>query len=61
MVKRILLETVADETRLAVMEDGALCELHLDRPGEEKRTGNLYLGRVQNILPGMSAAFVDIG
>ena len=61
MVKRILLETVADETRLAVMEDGALCELHLDRPGEEKRTGNLYLGRVQNILPGMNAAFVDIG
>lgn len=61
MEKRILLESIADQTRLAVVEDGALCELHLERPGEEKLTGSLYLGRVQNILPGMNAAFVDIG
>ena len=61
MEKRYLLESVMGETRLAVLEDGKLCEMHLDRPGEEKLTGSLYLGRVQNILPGMNAAFVDIG
>ncbi len=61
MEKKFLLESVMDQTRLAVIEDGALCEMHMDRHGEEKLTGNLYLGRVQNILPGMNAAFVDIG
>lgn len=61
MKKEFLLETVRGQTRLAVIEDGALCELYHERPGSEKLSGNLYLGRVQNILPGMNAAFVDIG
>ena len=61
MEKKLLLERVMNETRLAVIEDGVLCEMYIDRPGEEKLTGNLYLGRVNNILPGMNAAFVDIG
>ena len=61
MKKEYLLETVRGQTRLAVIEDGALCELYYERPGSEKLSGNLYLGRVQNILPGMNAAFVDIG
>lgn len=61
MKKEFLLETVKGQTRLAVIEDGALCELYYERPGSEKLSGNLYLGRVQNILPGMNAAFVDIG
>ncbi len=61
MKKELLLETVAGQTRLAVIEDGQLCELYYERPGSEKLSGNLYLGRVQNILPGMNAAFVDIG
>ena len=61
MKREFLLETVRGQTRLAVVEDGALCELYYERPGSEKLSGNLYLGRVQNILPGMNAAFVDIG
>lgn len=61
MKKEFLLETVRGQTRLAVMEDSQLCELYYERPGSEKLSGNLYLGRVQNILPGMNAAFVDIG
>ncbi len=50
-----------DQTRLAVIEDGALCELYHRRPGSGDITGNIYLGRVENVLPGMNAAFVDIG
>ncbi len=61
MDKKFLMETVQGQTRLALIEDGALCELYYERPGGEKLSGNLYLGRVQNILPGMNAAFVDIG
>lgn len=61
MKREFLLETVRGQTRLAVVEDGTLCELYYERPGSEKLSGNLYLGRVQNILPGMNAAFVDIG
>lgn len=61
MKREFLLEAFCGQTRLAVLEDGALSELYYERPGEEKLSGNLYLGRVQNILPGMNAAFVDIG
>ena len=61
MKREYLLETVRGQTRLAVIEDSQLCELYYERPGSEKLSGNLYLGRVQNILPGMNAAFVDIG
>lgn len=61
-VKQILLmERVMDQTRLAVIEDGALCELYEQRPSGENLSGNIYLGRVENVLPGMNAAFVDIG
>lgn len=61
MKREYLLECVQGQTRLAVLEDSQLCELYYERPGSEKLSGNIYLGRVQNILPGMNAAFVDIG
>ena len=61
MRQTLLIERVMDQTRLAVIEDGALCELHIERPGSENLTGKIYLGRVENVLPGMNAAFVDIG
>lgn len=61
MKREYLLERVQGQTRLAVLEDSQLCELYYERPGSEKLSGNIYLGRVQNILPGMNAAFVDIG
>ncbi len=61
MKQTLLLERVMDQTRMAVVEDGALCELHIERPGSENLTGNIYLGRVENVIAGMNAAFVDIG
>lgn len=44
-----------------MIEDGRTRELYYERPGMEKLAGNIYLGRVENVLPGMNAAFVDIG
>ena len=61
MEKVLLLERVMDQTRLAVIEDGQLCELVRQRPNDDNLSGNVYLGRVENVLPGMNAAFVDFG
>lgn len=61
MKQTLLMERVAGQTRLAVIEDNALCELYYQRPDTENLSGNIYLGRVENVLPGMNAAFVDIG
>ncbi len=61
MVKDILIESSSGQTRLALLEDGELCEYYVERRGQEKLAGNIYLGRAANILPGMQAAFVDIG
>lgn len=49
------------ETRVAVMEDGTIVELLIDRWDTSDIAGNIYKGRVQRVLPGMQAAFVDIG
>ena len=43
------------------MEDSRLVEIHIDRGNTERHVGNVYLGRVVRVLPGMQAAFVDIG
>jgi len=51
----------ADECRIAVMEDGSLEELYIDRPSLASRVGNIYKGRVVNIEPGIQAAFIDFG
>ncbi|HEX2308841.1 MAG TPA: Rne/Rng family ribonuclease [Jatrophihabitantaceae bacterium] len=48
-------------TQIAVLEDGILVEHHVTRAAAASSAGNVYLGRVQNVLPGMEAAFVDIG
>lgn len=61
MKREMVLERVQAQTRLAVLEDGKLCEIYYERGDKTKLTGNIYAGRVQNILPGMNAAFVDIG
>jgi len=61
MKKVLLMERVMDQTRLAVIEDGQLCELIHERPNDDNLSGNIYLGRVENVLGGMNAAFVDIG
>jgi ribonuclease G len=49
------------ETRVAILEDGRLVELLHDRPEIQRTVGNIYLGKVEAVLPGMQAAFVDIG
>ena len=53
--------SVWGETRAAVLEDGLLVELYVERENSERIVGNIYKGRVENVLPGMQAAFVDIG
>lgn len=59
MAKEIVVNVGKRETRIAVTEDGKLVELHIER--EERVVGSLYKARVENVLPGMDAAFVDIG
>ena len=61
MKQTLLLESVMGETRLAVIEEDRLCELYLDCPGQSPAAGSIFAGRVENVLPGMNAAFVDLG
>jgi ribonuclease G len=61
-VKReILMSTTAEETRVAILEDEMLVELMVERPDSTRIVGDLYLGKVEAVLPGIQAAFVDIG
>lgn len=60
--KRELLVSVdVGEQRVAVLEDGKVAEVYLERPDRRSIAGNIYLGTVDNVLPGMEAAFVEIG
>ena len=59
--KKIICNDMAHETRVALVEDGDIVELFIERAGASDSTGNIYKGRVQRVLPGMQAAFVDIG
>jgi ribonuclease G len=61
-VKReILMNATARETRVAILEDDVLVELMVDRPDAARMVGDVYKGRVEAVLPGIQAAFVDIG
>ena len=60
-MKTILLNVVPEETRMALVEDGNLLAVEVERASHAHLVGNIYKGRVQNVLPGMQAAFVDIG
>ena len=61
MSNKILINSTSYETRIAFVENGNLAEFHLQRPTEKGLVGNIYRGRVVRVLPGMQAAFVDIG
>jgi ribonuclease G len=61
MGSEIVINNTERETRLALVEDGQLAEIHIERKGERGIVGNIYKGRVIKVLPGMQAAFVDIG
>jgi len=61
-VKReILINDGARETRVAILEDGLLVELLVERPESRRMVGDIYLGKVEAVLPGIQAAFVNIG
>jgi ribonuclease G len=61
MKREIVINAAFGETRAAVMEDKRLVELYLERDANQRVVGNIYKGRVENVLPGMQAAFVNIG
>jgi ribonuclease G len=61
MQQDILINWSPQETRVAVVESGAVQELHIERTLERGLVGNVYLGKVARVLPGMQSAFVDIG
>jgi ribonuclease G len=61
MKREILINANPRETRVAILEDDQLVELLVDRPEARRMVGDIYLGKVEAVLPGIQAAFVDIG
>src|SRR5262249_20730168 len=59
--RELLVSAGVTERRVAVLEDDKVAEVYLERPDRRSIAGNIYLGTVDNVLPGMEAAFVDIG
>jgi ribonuclease G len=61
MERLIISDVMQGQTRVAVMENDTLVEYYVERSGTENPAGNIYKGKVVNVLPGLDAAFVDIG
>jgi ribonuclease G len=61
MTNELVINARPHETRVALVENGVVVELYVNRGCEQELMGNIYLGRVVRVLPGMQAAFVDIG
>jgi ribonuclease G len=61
MNKELIVSTTPQETRVALLEDGVVAELFIEREAHRGHVGNIYRGRVTRVLPGMQSAFVDIG
>lgn len=61
MSAELLINCTPSETRVALVETGILQELHIERAAKRGLVGNIYKGRVSRVLPGMQAAFIDIG
>lgn len=61
MRKEIYISTMKKETRIAVLEDGQLAEMFFENPEQERMVGDIYLGKVARVLPGIKAAFINIG
>jgi ribonuclease G len=59
--KEVLINVTPQETRVAILENGMLHELYIERSRNRGLVGNVYKGRVARVLPGMEAAFIDIG
>ena len=61
MPSELVINVTSQETRIALIENGLLAELFIERRSEKGIGGNIYKGKVVRVLPGMQAAFVDIG
>src|SRR5713226_4636918 len=61
MSKELVISAAPHETRVAILEEGQLCEIYIEREKEFALVGSIYKGRVTRVLPGMQSAFVDIG
>ncbi|HTY59369.1 MAG TPA: Rne/Rng family ribonuclease [Bacteroidota bacterium] len=61
MKKEIIINAGANETRIAITEDGRLAELFVETANKEKMVGDIYLGKIAKVMPGIKAAFIDIG
>ncbi len=61
MYKQLIINVTEHETRVALLDDGNIAELYVDRGDDSDIAGNIYKGRVLRVLPGMQAAFVNIG
>ena len=59
MKRQILINAGQHETRVAILEDNVLVELMIDRHDAQRIVGDIYLGRVEGVLPGIQAAFVN--
>ncbi|MBT6391057.1 MAG: S1 RNA-binding domain-containing protein, partial [Candidatus Marinimicrobia bacterium] len=61
MKKEIFISESMGESRIAIVEDSTLVEVYVEKQDQQRMVGNIYKGQVENVLPGMQAAFVDIG
>lgn len=61
MSAQLLINALTSETRIALIENGLLQEVHIERPAQQIAAGNIYIGRVNRVMPGIQAAFIDIG
>ena len=61
MAEELLINNTAKETRIAVLEKGILQDIYIERETKQDLVGNIYKGKVVRVLPGMQAAFIDIG
>lgn len=61
MKKEIIINAAANQTRIAITEEGRLAEIFVETANKDKMVGDIYLGRVAKVMPGIKAAFIDIG
>ncbi len=61
MKKEIIINSVSDEIRIAITEEKRLAELYVETPEKERMVGDIYLGKVAKVMPGIRAAFIDLG
>jgi len=61
MANSLLISVAEHDTRVAMLEEGRLAEFFVERHQQSDPTGNIYKGRVARVLPGLGAAFVDVG